>query len=175
MSTIRDYLETKAAEHPKEWLRRKPCTTHPDILALVREFESAGGTYDDAAERFVEERAGDLPEHHHHGHEDRHALTYQLGHEVYLARLILDDEAHAEHLAALQAEGFALLDDVEIEAGSHYVLRLGVTYSGHEVPSFGEPHEVQAVRDATGWIFLPKGARTRGFKAHGPALIKAAA
>lgn len=175
MSAIRDYLEATAAELPGEWLRREPRTTHIDILEAVREFVAGGGFYDDDAERFVNERAGDLPPHRRHGDPDRHRLIVQLGHEVYIAKSVLDDERSAEKLAVLHADGFALLNEAEIEDGGRYVLRLGVTYSGRGVPTFGEPREVRALRDELGWFFLPKGARTRGFRASGPALIKAAA
>lgn len=114
MSTIRAYLEeTRAREGEKGWLKRDPRATHPEILEAVREFRAAGGSYDDDAERFVEERAGDLPEHHHHGHDKRHelTLTYTLGHEVYIAKAILSDEENAARLAAALEEGFQPLGD----------------------------------------------------------------
>lgn len=174
MSAIRDYLEAKAAGQPGEWLRREPRTTHPDIQEAVREFEAAGGTYDDDAERFVEERAGDLPAHGHHGGEDRDPLTVQLGHEVYIARRVLDDLAASEALAALQADGFVPLDESALVDGGRYVICLGTLYSGHRVPVFSRPKEVRAKRIDAGFMFLPKGARTHGFRPSHTALVKAA-
>lgn len=176
MTTIREYLEDKAAQPEREWVRRKPATTHPEILALVREFVAGGGTYNDDAERFVEARAGDLPPHQYHGHPARHRLTDQLGSEVYLARSIIRDEAEAATNAALEREGFAPLDPAALIDGARYVVRFARQYVGHSVPQYGRAVEVRAhAKTDGGFMFLPKGARTRGYAAttFQPTLIKA--
>lgn len=177
MSDIRTYLEEKAALPENEWLRREPRATHPEIQRLVDEFVGGctGIPYDDDTERYVEAAVGDLPEHEYHGHDNRHRLTYQLGRECYIAKHVLRDREAAEALAQAQAEGFVLLKDADVHAGERYLLRLGVLYSGRDVPDFGEVKSVRAVEYKDRIIFLPKGARTRGFVPSGPALIKVAA
>lgn len=174
MSTIREYLEEKAALEPREWMRREPRTTHPEILEIVREWEANDGSYDDDAEQLVNERAGDLPAHRHHG-TDRDPLCDQLGHEVYVARRILDDEEASAQVEALRAEGYVSIDEVEIEDGAKYIVRSGTQYSGHAVPVFGDPREMRAIKADFGWMFLPKGARSRGYRISTPAMIKASA
>lgn len=173
VSEIREYLEAKAAAREGEWLRRRPKTTHPLILAAVRE---SGALYNDDVERAVEAAAGDLPEHYYHGHEKRHRLTKQLGHEVYIARGILDDEAAQARADEHAAAGFVSLDEFEVREGGRYIVRFGTRYVGRSEPEYGEEKTVTARRNpATGrFVFLPKGARTRGFVPTGPALIKEA-
>lgn len=168
MSAVRAYLNEKAAT-PREWLRREPRTTHPEIQALVREAlatlkPSPGGTiYDDDVERYVNERVGDLPPHYRHAHPERHALVDQLGHEVYIARqCIRDEEAAAEIVAALDA-GYVPLQDADVRDGARYLVRFGTLYTGAAVAVYGEPHEVKARMFGDTLAFMPKGARTRGF------------
>lgn len=160
MSAVRTYLEEKSGEPPKEWLRREPRTTHPEILEAVRDFEAAGGFYDDDAERFVNERAGDLPPHEHHG-ADRHPLIEQLGHEVYIAKGCLKDERAQADIDASIADGFTMLSGEQLEEGQRYIVRLGTLYCGQEMPTFGEPREVRV----KGKLLLPRGARTQGYSA----------
>lgn len=179
-SEIRSYLESKAALPEREWLRREPRGTDPAILAAVREAQatikpSPGGViYDDDVERYVNELAGDLPAHQHHG-SGRDRLLDQLGHEVYIARTILRDEANAEAEAAALAAGYQRLADVELEDGGRYLIRCGTLYSGYEIPVYAAEREVRARRDGERFIFMPKGARTRGFLPTGPALVRTAA
>jgi hypothetical protein len=171
MSEVRSYLEAKT-ETPREWLRRNPRTVHPTILELVRRFVANGGIYNDDAERFVAEHVGDLPPHRRHGHENRHPITNQLGAEIYLSRSILRDEEARETEAALLAEGFVPLDQTTPESGERCTVVLGTLYSGHEVPVYAKPRQVRIHRTEDRIAFLPKGARTRGFLALGPALIR---
>lgn len=175
MTAIRDYLEAKAAERSGEWLRREPRATHPEILEAVREFEAAGGGYDDDAELFIGARAGDLPPHRRHGAPDRHRLIVQLGHEIYVARGVLADERASASLAALQADGFVPLDESALVDGGRYVVCLGTLFVGRSVSVYGEPKEVRAKRIEPGrFMLMPKGARTRGFLPTKTALVKAA-
>jgi hypothetical protein len=179
MSEIRTYLEEKAALPEREWLRRETRETHPTILAAVRQAlhtipPSRGGViYDDDVERFVNELAGDLPEHRHHG-ADRDRLIVQLGHEVYIARSLIRDEENAALEAEALEAGYARLADVELADGGRYLIRLGTLYSGYDVPVYAAERAVRAVRDGERFVFMPKGARTRGFIASGPALVRAA-
>ena len=160
MSAIRAYLEEKAAMPEKEWLRRDPHTTHPDILQAVREFEEAGGTYNDDAEQHVERVAGDLPEHHYHAHPERHPLTVQLGNEVYIAKGMLKDERSRAALDAAAAAGFRPLEEVTLEAGKRYTVRAGTVCIGQSVPSFGRPLLVRGEETPRGTVgFVRKGAR----------------
>lgn len=173
-SVIRAYLEAKAALPEREWLRREPRTTHPAILEAVRAAIESGHRHDDLIERYVEDVAGDLPEHHHHSHEQRHRLTYQLGHEVYLAKGLLDDERNRTHAAEAQSEGYAPLESVNLVDGDRYVIRTGVLYVGQSEPEYGTPCEVRAKWQPAynRFVFLPKGARTRYFVPSGAALIR---
>lgn len=175
MSAVRTYLEAKTADpNPKEWLRREPRSTHPEILEHVRAFKATGDFNNDAAERYIIEQVGDLPAHHRHGHDDRHPLITQLGHEVYLANGILADEKGATQIEAAQADGFMPLDAVELVEGARYLIKLGTIYCGNDVPVYGDPKSVRAHREQGRMVFLPKGAKTRYFVPGGPALIKAA-
>jgi hypothetical protein len=169
MSEIRTYLEEKA-QTPNEWLRREPRTTHPAILAAVRECPD---TNNDATERFIEKRVGDLPEHRHHGHEKRDALTNQLGHEVYLARCLMHDEEAAAREAEAVAEGFAPLESVELVDGVRYEVRLGTRYSGQSVPNYAGAVQVRAKIHQGYIVFFPKGARSRYFVPSNPSLVRA--
>lgn len=163
MSEIRDYLEaTLEREGAKGWLRRN--ATHPAILRAVRDFvDSCEDTpYDDLTERHVEAIAGDLPEHYPHGHEKRDPLTYQLGHEVYIARGVLKDEANQAEIDAATAAGFRLLDDARtgVEIGKRYTVRAGTVYVGQSLPSFGKPIPVRGRERPGGGVgFVRKGAR----------------
>ena len=160
-STIRAYLEeTRAREGDKGWLRREPKATHPEILEAVRAFRAAGGSYDDEAERYVEEIAGDMPEHRHHGDDDRHELTKQLGHECYIAKGILSDERAQAVIDEATAAGFRPLATVEIEDGKRYTVRCGTQYVGQDVPSYGRPTAVRGKMAPDGHVgFVLKGAR----------------
>lgn len=160
-STIRAYLEeTRAREGDKGWLRREPPETLPEILELVREFRAGGGSYDDEAERFVEERAGDLPEHYHHSDDRRHDLTKQLGHECYIAKHQLDDEKNRAALAAALEQGFRPLAETELEPEKRYTVRAGTCYCGSTVPTFGAPRLVRTKTAPSGRVgFVLKGAR----------------
>lgn len=178
MSAIREFLEEKAAlPLSNEWLRREPRGTHPDILAAVREAEDSipptpgGVIYDDSVEQFVNARAGDLPSHQPHGERDR--VLAQLGHEVYIARGLLRDEVNQAAEDEALADGFAKLADVALVPEGRYLVRPGTLYSGYSVPVYGKAREVRAVNAPNGWGFLPKGARTRGFLAVSPMLVKA--
>jgi hypothetical protein len=175
MSEIREYLEEKAALAENEWLRREPRTTHAAILDAVRAFEAGGGTYNDDAERYVEEVAGDLPEHYHHAHEKRHRLTDQLGSEVYIAKGILRDEEATAKTEERAASGFEAvrLDGYEFKDGGRYEVSFGTLYVGRSEVSYGEAREVRAVRSGERFVLLPKRARTRGYAASGLALIRA--
>lgn len=174
MSDVRDYLETHAGALGA--LRRSH-ETHPAILALVREFEAGGGFYDDDAERFIETRIGDLPEHRYHGHPERDPLTDALATAIYNAKLSLRDEAASERLAALLAEGYVPLAEATIEEGARYDLRFGMLYCGRSVPDYPpEAWRVRAKRDGERFFFLPHRARTHGFAwPSGPALIRSGA
>jgi len=172
MSEIRNYLEAKTALGAREWLRREPRETHPEILEHVRAFQAAGGFYDDDAERYVEEQVGDLPAHRYHGHPERDPLTDQLGHEVYIAKSILRDEAARLKLEAFEADGFAPFDANTVQDGARYSLILGTLYTGRDIPDYGDPVQVRARREGTILGFLPKGARTRGYIIDRPALIR---
>jgi len=175
MSEIRTYLEAKAALPEGEWLRREPRGTHPEIKQLVAEFRASGGFYDDDAERFVNEKAGDLPPHERHGSE-RDRLLKQLGNEVYLAKGELRDDVAAATLAGLVEQGFEPLDQDTITEGGRYLLCIGTLYCGQTVPSYSEPVLVRARHypPSGRFVFLPKGARTRALIVNGPALVKAA-
>lgn len=161
MSAIRDYLEeTLKSEGRGGWTKRSPRATHPEILQLVREFEAGGGGVNEQAEQFVEERAGDLPEHYYHGHDDRHELTYQLASEIFIARHIIRDEALAEEEQRLIASGYVrVVDEDEIVDGARYTVRVGAEYVGHEQIAWGRENLMRAARvnGRLGWI--PKGAR----------------
>lgn len=174
MSETREYLEVKASEHPKEWLRREPRTTHPKILELVREFQAAGGFNNDAAESFICDRVGDLPAHRHHGANDRHRLINQLGHEVYLATQILSDERAQAELDEARAEGFVPLEEIELQDGGRYILKQGTLYSGRSVAAFSAGVRVRARKDGARFVFMLHGAKSRAFVPSGPALAKAA-
>jgi hypothetical protein len=155
MSEIRDYLYAKACLPEGEWLRREPRTTHPAILAAVRAAKAEGLFYDDDIERYVETVAGDLPDHHPHGHESRNILTYQLGHEVYLAKGVIGDEQKLAEIEAAKTMGFTPVDQTEIQAGTFYLVRLGTLFSGDSVPTLQEPRRMKA-RECTptqGWLF----------------------
>lgn len=171
-SVIRAYVEAKATLPDGEWLRRSPRETHPAILQAVRDAEAQGMTYDDDVEQEVESVAGDMPAHFHHGHMKRHALTDQLGHEVYIARRLLDDEVAQSALDAALADGYVPFDPVALVDGARYWIRCGTLYVGHSVPIYGEARAVRAVREGSAWAFLPKGARTRGFRPSSPSLVK---
>lgn len=173
MSEVREYLTEKSAE-PREWLRRDPSTTHPEILQLVRECIEGGGFYDDDVERFVTERVGDLPEHQRHGTDCRHALIVQLGHEVYIARRCLDDEKARAFESDALAEGFVPFDADAIQDGARYEVRFGTIYSGHTAPLYSQTYRVRARRNGDDWLLLPPGARSRGFVPSGPTLIREA-
>jgi hypothetical protein len=157
-----DYL-TEKAETPREWLRRSPRDTHPEILRLVREFREAGGFYDDDALRFVAER-GDVPP----------ELHKVLGSEIYVAKGMISDERAREKAAALIADGFEPLDESRLVEGARYEIATSTTYCGQDEPTYSEPRPVRAKRNGTGFYFLPKGARTHGFRSSGPALIRKA-
>jgi hypothetical protein len=171
VSEIRDYLELEA-QTPGGWLRRKPRATLPAILELVREWEAGGGVYNDDAERWLNERVGDLPEHERHGTENRHPLCSQLGSEIYVARCILKDERATLELEAATADGYEPLEAVALEDGARYLARFGTVYSGQDVPAFGEARAVKAVRDGDSFVLRPKGARTSYFAHVGPTLVK---
>lgn len=163
MSEVTSYLTEKANAGEREWLRREPRYTHPEILALAREFEETG----DPGHRalgFVEARVGGLDE----------SLRQQLGHEVYVARGLLEDEKARARTEKLAESGYVRLDqeNIEIKDGGRYLIRTGVTYVGREEPSFGAEQEVRAKYEGTRYVFLPKGARTRYFVPSGPALVK---
>lgn len=167
MSAIRDYLKAKVALGPNEWLRREPRDTHPEILAAVRKITASAPPdrtlYDDQVEQYVNDYAGDLPRHLHHGHADRHPLVIQLGHEVYIARKIVTDEENAVRLADLHAEGFVPFADWHCHEGDRCIVRFGTLYSGYSVPVYGKPHEVRVKVFGGKLALLPKGARSRGF------------
>lgn len=174
MSEIRAYLEDKAAT-PNEWLRRKPRVTHPAILELVREArQDLGLHYDDDVERFVNERAGDLPAHERHG-AGRDPIVVQLGHEVYVARACLRDEEARAALDGLYEDGFAPFEACALEDGDRCEVRFGVLYVGREVADYGDPLEVRVRASASGGrVFLPKGARTNGYAPTALTLVKRA-
>ncbi len=171
MSAIRGYLEEKAALPEKEWLRREPRSTHPDILEAVRTFRMAGGTYDADAERFVCHIAGDLPEWTRHGTENRDRLILQLGHEAYIAKEMLADEQSRRRAAELRAEGFVALH--EAREGKVYDVLSAVTYCGQLEPSYGKPRRGRCVGFAANGspIFLPPRARTNGFTTDHPGAL----
>ncbi len=180
MSAIRAYLEDKAHHSlgEKEWLRREPQETHPAILTAVREAleeipPSAGGTiYDDDVERYVNRAAGDLPPHLIHAHPGRHRLVEQLSHEVYIARKCIRDEESAAALNAALEDGYEPLSFASLEDGERLLIRFGTLYSGYSVPVYAAPRKVRVRLQGTQAVFLPNGARTRGFVASGPALVK---
>ncbi len=162
MSDVRDYLTEKAAQGEKEWLRREPRTTHPEVLRLVREAtidEDARTVYDDDVERAVNEAVGDLPPHERHG-ADRNPLVRQLGHEVYIARTICRDERSRERNADLRREGYLPIGEAEPTAGERYMLRGGTLYSGYSVPVFGRARPVKLVRHGERWGYVEKRKRT---------------
>lgn len=175
-SPIRRYLETMLEHEGRGgWTRRKPYVTSPLILELVREYKATTTRpNNDEAERFLEERIGDMPEHYHHGHDNRHELTYQLGSEIYIAGQILDDEAARLRLIDLLDQGFRPLDTSELVEGQKYTVRSGVRYGGRDVPDYSRKDiPARAVMAHTGrWAFLPKGKRTHGFMAESPMLIR---
>ena len=177
MSVIREYLEEKLALGEKEWLRRDPLDTHPAILSAVCAATDPDGKalfYNDEVEQFVEECAGDLPPHRYHAHPDRHPLTYQLGHEVYIARIILrEEEATADIIRALD-DGFVPIADAKIVEGKCYLIRFGTLYSGYSVAQYGQPREVRAKSDGHSIVFLKKGAQTNGYRWPDHALVKEA-
>lgn len=159
---VRDYLTEKAALGEKEWLRREPRTTHPEILSLVRDLtveEDARTVYDDDVERAVNEAVGDLPPHERHG-ADRHPLVKQLAHEVYIARTICRDWRSLEKIEALGDDGFVWLAAAEPVVGGRYMLRCGTLYSGYSVPVFGPARAVTLGQSARGWTFTEKRKRT---------------
>jgi hypothetical protein len=174
-SEIRAYLESRLEdEGPKGWLRRDPKTTHPAILALVRDFEESGGVFNEDAERYVEAAAGDLPKHYHHGHESRDPITYQLGHEVYLARGILKDEALRIEREAAYLAGYKPLEPATLQEGQRYLVRFGTQYVGQSETQYGKPKEMRVKVYDGRPMFLPKGARTNGYRAQTPALVRPA-
>jgi hypothetical protein len=169
-SEIRAYLESRLEDEGKNgWLRREPKTTHPAILALVRDFERTGGVFNEDAERYVEASAGDLPEHYHHGHENRDPITYQLGHEVYLARGILTDAALRGDTDTALSDGYVPLEPDALKEGERYLVRFGTQYVGNSEVTYSDPKEVRVKITAHGPMFLPKGARSNGWMAQRPA------
>jgi len=164
MSEILNYL-TEKVPTPTEWLNRKPRDTHPAILAAVREALATGLHYNDDVERHVADVAGDLPL-------SSSAVGRQLGSEVYLARCILRDETALADQERLLAAGFMPIDDVEICPGGRYEICQGVIYSGYQVPQYSPPQPVRAHVSGVRILFLPKGARTKGYAANHLTLIK---
>lgn len=173
MSEIRDYLEEKLALGEGEWLRREPRTTHPAIIAAVRAAHAAGGSYNDEVEQYVERVAGDLPEHRYHGHEDRHRLTCQLGHEVYLAKQVIRVDEHRAKLAAYRVDGFARVDEVKPPPG-RYERRSGTLYNGYEVHQYGAPVAGRIIETPDGLAFLPGRNRTNGYRLDPADLVRVA-
>lgn len=155
------YLAEKEQAPPKEWLRRTPRETHPEIVKAVRAFRESGGFYDEEAKRFVADALNVDP-------------SAQLGHEVYIAKGQLDDETEREKIAAMIADGFAPLDENSIEIGARYMVATSTQYTGRDEPTYHEPREGRAARTNAGRLFfLPPRNRTNGFGSHGPMLVKA--
>jgi hypothetical protein len=161
--SVREYLEERLTlEGDKGWTRRDPRTTHPEILEAVRRFQASGGRYDADAEAFVSEQLGELP-----GPELR-----QLGHECYIAKTILRDEERAAELEELRAQGFRLLgEELELEEGKRYTVRVGTVYCGQEVPAFSAPFRVSGKAKPGGGVGpVRKGCRTFVYVSR-PALV----
>lgn len=163
MSVVRDYLaETREREGEKGWLRREPRATHPEILALVREaVTTAGLFYDYDVNAYVNEKVADLAPH--EGHPPRDPLVAQLGHEVYIARGALADEARRERIAALRGEGYRGLYECAVADGEHVTIRIGTVYVGSEVPDYGQAFEARAVVKDGQVEFAPKGTRVQRY------------
>lgn len=160
VSEIRGYLEQRLALGRRG--RRELEGTHVAIVEAVREALASGLSYDDDVERFVNARAGDLPEHRYHGHPERHELGRQLATEVYIAKCMLSDERAAGRLAELTADGYRPVADVELAEGDRYVVRAGTRYVGRAVAEYGKPLQARVVRfRGLGLKLVPKGGRSR--------------
>ena len=146
-TTVSAYLEEKA-ETPREWLRREPHETHPEILKLVRDAIGDGLHYDlDVLERVRE--TADLA---------TGPLVAQLAHEVYIARGVIRDQEADAALEALKANGYERFGDRGLEPGTRCTLRVGTVYVGRRVADYGRPIQVRAKRKPGGGIgFVRKG------------------
>lgn len=106
----REYLQEKLALGGREWLRRDPRVTHPDILGAVRRAQASGLFYDLDVLEFATEDLG-IP---------KGPLVAQLAHEVYIAKGCLRDEDARIRMAAALSEGFVRLEDAVVEEGGRY-------------------------------------------------------
>ncbi len=153
------YLDEKELD-PKEWLRREPRSTHPDILGLVRSMLADGLHYDSDLLRHAAEALG--------VEETRH-----LGSEIYVARGIIRDEEAATKMDQALEDGYAPLSFADLTVGTRYAVRFGTVYAGRTVPEYGDPVPVRAASDQGRVVLMPKGAKTRYIMPSGPALVKA--
>jgi hypothetical protein len=138
MNAVAEYLYEKAQQPEKEWLRREPCVTIPLIREAVRSARDKGLFYDDDVQRYVAEIFGI---------EASGPLFKQLGHECYLGKGELKDEALRVALQEARAAGYVAQQLSKLPDG-RYLMRFGTTYVGQSVPTYSEPFEYRVKNGA---------------------------